>query len=104
MTARDGEDILMEVGSYFLVLPMEQADRVHSNEDNLRRMMQENPNDDGPLFLSALLYEENGMLDEAVQIYGELAQRIVPQEWVQAHMAELINKLGWDKLPVGRPR
>src|SRR5437773_803901 len=42
VSARDGDDTLAEVGSYFEVLPKEQADGVHSVEESLQRMMKEN--------------------------------------------------------------
>ena len=40
----------------------------------------------GPRFLLAFLYEENGMVDEAARVYGELADRMQPQDWVQGHL------------------
>ncbi len=97
VTARDGEDTLTEAGSYFQVLPGEQAEQVRASESNLRRLLQDNPADNGPRFLLAFLYEENGMLDEAARIYGELADRMGRQDWVQNRLLELMNKLGWDK-------
>jgi len=104
VTARNGEDELTEVGTYFQVLPKEQVDRVRSSEENLRHMMEANPADNSPLFLLAFLYDENGMLDEAARSYGELARRIGSQEWVQARLTELMNKLGWQKLESAPPR
>lgn len=104
VTAREDEDILTEAGSYFQVLPQDQAERVRSAESGLRQMLQDNPADNGPRFLLAFLYEENGMLDEAARMYGEVIQQMGPQEWVQARLTELMNKLGWDKLESGPPR
>ncbi len=104
VTARNGEDTLTEAGSYFQVLTEEQAGRVRSSEESLQRMTQENPTDNGPLFLRAFLYEENNMLDEAARTYSDLAQRIGPHEWVQARLTELMNKLGWDKIDTNSPK
>lgn len=101
VTARDGEDVLTEAGTYFQLLASDQAERVRSTESNLRRMMEESPADNGPRFLLAFLYEDNGMLDEAARIYGELADRMGRQEWVQGRLNELMNKLGWDRLESG---
>ncbi|MBI4465470.1 MAG: hypothetical protein HY647_12255 [Acidobacteria bacterium] len=101
VTAREGEETLTEAGSYFQVLSREQADQVRAAEASLRRMSQENPSDNGPLFLLAFLYEGNEMLDEAARVYGELAQRMGPQDWVQGRLTELMNKLGWVRLESG---
>lgn len=104
VTAREGEETITEAGSFFQVLPNDQAEQVRSAEGGLQRLRQESPADNGPLFLLAFLYEENGMLDEAVRVYGELAQRMGPQEWVQGHINELMGKLGWDRLESGASR
>ncbi len=104
VTARDGEDTLTESGSYFQVLPTDQASSVRSMESNLRRALQENPADNGPRFLLAFLYEENGMLDEAAYLYSELADRMGPQEWVGNRLMDLMNRLGWDKPDSGPSR
>jgi cytochrome c-type biogenesis protein CcmH/NrfG len=85
------------VGSYFQVLPKDQADQVRSSEEGLRALIQANPADNSPMFLLAFLYEDNGMLDEAARIYGELAKKIGPQDWVQTQLTGLMNKLGWSK-------
>jgi len=99
VTAHDAEDTLTEVGAYFQVLPEDQAERVRSSEASLRRMMSEHPADNGALFLLAFLHDENGMPDQAARAYGALVERMGPQEWVQARLSELMNKLGWQKLP-----
>jgi hypothetical protein len=104
VTARDGQDVLTEAGTFFQVLPQEAAERVRAAESNLRRMMQENPADNGPRFLLAFLYEDHEMLDEAARVYGELADRMGKQDWVQGRLNELMNKLGWDRLDSGSPR
>ena len=96
VTAREDEEIVTEAGSYFQVLPQGQAEQVHSTEGNLRRMLEENPADNGPRFLLIFLYEENDMLDEAARVYGELTARIGTHEWIQNRLAELLSKLGWD--------
>ena len=104
VTASDGEDMLTEAGSYFQVLPNDKAEQVRSLESNLRRMLQDNPADNGPLFLLAFLYEENGMLDEAALLYGELHDRMGSQAWIQGRMYELMNKLGWYEQEPELPR
>jgi hypothetical protein len=103
VTARNVEEVLADAGSYFTVLPKEQADGVRSAEDSLRRMIQENPSDSGPLFLLAFLYDENGMLDQAAWTYSELAQTIGPQQSIQSRLTELMNMLGWAKLESRSP-
>jgi len=104
VTAGDGQDVLTEAGTFFQVLPQEAAERVRSAEGNLRRMMEGNPADNGPRFLLAFLYEDHEMLDEAARVYGELADRMGKQDWVQGRLNELMNKLGWDRLDSGSPR
>ena len=44
------------------------------------------------------------MLDEAVRVYGELAQRMGSQDWVESRMNDLMGKLGWDRLESGAPQ
>ena len=97
VSAHDADDTLTDVGSYFQVLPKDQADQVRSSEEGLRALIQANPADNSPMFLLAFLYEDNGMLDEAARIYGELAKKIGPQDWVQTQLTGLMNKLGWSK-------
>lgn len=96
VTASDGEESLSEAASYFQVLPSDQADAVRSAEATLRKTIQENPADNGPRFLLAFLYEENGILHEAALVYDELAQRMGPQDWVRSRRDELHGKLGWN--------
>ncbi|HEY7678867.1 MAG TPA: hypothetical protein VIC04_00005 [Terriglobia bacterium] len=98
VTAREDRETISEVGSYFQVLPSEQAERVRAEETALRQLRAANPADNGPLFLLAFLYEENGMLDAAARLYGELSQRMGPQDWVQARLNDLMSRLGWDRL------
>lgn len=98
VTAREGEDIITEATSSFQLLSAEQAERVNAGADNLRRLLQERPGDNGPRFLLAFLYDENGMLDEAARVYSELNDAMGPQEWVQGRLGELLKKLGWDKV------
>ena len=97
VTARDSQDTLMEVGTYFQILPAEQAEEVRSAETGLRRLIAENPSDSVPRFLLAFLYEERGMLDEAVRLYQELGSQTGSQPWVEVRLNELMNKLGWDR-------
>lgn len=101
VTAREGQDTLVEAGSYFRVLPSEQAEQVRATESTLRQALQDNPADNGPRFLLAFLYEQNEMLDQAARVYGELADRMGPQDWVQRRLNALMNKLGWDRVESG---
>ena len=101
VTAREGEDTLVEAGSFFQVLPDERAEQVRDTESALRQLLQDNPSDNGPRFLLAFLYEEHGMLDEAARVYGQLADRMGPQAWVQGRLTQLLNKLGWDRVQSG---
>ena len=103
VTARDSEDTLTEAGAYFQVLPAEQAEKVRATESSLRQMLEANPSENGPRFLLAFLYEENGMLDEAARVYAELADRMGPQEWIKTRLNDLMKKLGWDKPDSGKP-
>jgi len=102
VAARDGDDTLMEAGSYFQILPQWQADEVRQDETTLRSVFAENARDISPLFSLAFLYDQHNMLDQAAKIYGELSQKIRPQEWVQARITELMNKMGWDRLEPGK--
>ena len=97
VTARDAQETLMEVGTYFQILSAEQAEDVRSSEAGLRRLIAENPGDSVPRFLLAFLYEERGMLDEAARLYQELASQTGSQPWVEVRLNELRNKLGWDR-------
>ena len=101
VTAREGEDTLVEAGSFFQVLPDERAEQVRATESALRQLLQDNPSDNGPRFLLAFLYEEHGMVDQAARVYGELADRMGPQAWVQGRLIQLLNKLGWDRVESG---
>ncbi|MBI2815836.1 MAG: hypothetical protein HYX72_02735 [Acidobacteria bacterium] len=98
ITASDGQRILSEASASFQLLPQEQAERVRWSEESLRRMITEHPGDNAALFLIAFLYEQNGLFDQAVLAYAELAHRIGPQNWVEARLVNLMNNLGWEKL------
>jgi len=104
VTARQGEETLTEAGSYFQVLSADQAAAVRSDEATLQRLRELNHDDNSALFLLAFLYEDNGMLDEAARLYGELAGRLGSQDWVQGRLNELMGKLGWDRLESGPPK
>jgi len=104
VTARTDGDAVGEAGSTFQVMPGDQAETVRHAVADLEQQRSGNPADNGPLFLLAFLYEDNGMLDEAVRVYGELAQRMGPQDWVQSRMNDLMGKLGWDRLESGPPQ
>ena len=104
VTAREGDETLTEAGSFFQVLPREQAEHVHAAEATLLSLRQDDPADNGPLFLLAFLYEDNGMLDQAVRVYGELTPRMSSQDWLQGRINDLLGKLGWDRLESGPPR
>lgn len=101
VAALDGEETLEEVKTYFQVLPADQADQVRNAEAALKKALQETPADNGPRFLLAFLYEEHGMIDEAARTYGELADRMGPQDWVRTRLSELMLRLGWDRLEGG---
>lgn len=92
VTARGGDDLLAETGTWFQVLPEEQAQRFRREADELERMLKENPRDEGPRFLLAFLYDENGLLDEAVHAYAQLRSA----DWAQARVQQLLGKLGWE--------
>lgn len=98
IAARSGEDTLDEAASFFQLLPAEQAERVQATERSLQAMIQNDPADNGPRFLLAFLYDDNGVLDEAARCYGELSKRMGPQDWIQGRLHELMRKLGWDRL------
>lgn len=102
MAQREG-DIIDEAGSTFQVMPDEQAAKVRAAVAELQKQRAANPTENGPLFLLAFLYEDNGMLDDAVRVYGELAQRMGSQGWVQSRMNDLMAQLGWDRLESGLP-
>ena len=104
VTARDGEDTISEMGSFFQVLPGDQADAIRNTEAGLRKGLADSPADNGPRFLLAFMYEENGMLDAALRVYAELSDKMGPQDWVQARQNELMIKLGWDRLDTAPPR
>jgi hypothetical protein len=104
VTAQRDGDAIDEAGSTFQVMAADQAGSVRSAAADLEKQRAANPSDNGPLFLLAFLYEDNGMLDEAVRVYGELAQRMGPQDWVQSRMNDLMSKLGWDRLESGAPQ
>lgn len=101
VTAQSNGDAIDEAGSSFQVMSGEQAATVRAAAAELEKQRAANPADNGPLFLLAFLYEDNGMLDEAVRVYGELAQRTGAQDWVQSRMNDLMGKLGWDRLESG---
>lgn len=96
VSARSGGEVFIEAGSHFELMPREQAERVRASQTELLRIIKDNPADDGPRFLLAFLYEENGMLDEAARLYEELTDRMGPQPWVQSRLAEISTKLGWE--------
>ncbi|MBI4478512.1 MAG: hypothetical protein HY651_00655 [Acidobacteria bacterium] len=104
VTAQNGGEALDEAGSSFQVMPSDQADKVRAAAAELENQRTANPTDNGPLFLLAFLYEDSGMLDEAVRVYDELARRMGPQDWVQSRMNDLMGKLGWDRLESGPPQ
>jgi hypothetical protein len=104
VTAQSSGETIDEAGSTFQVMPGDQAEAVRNAIAELEKQRSVNPSDNGPLFLLAFLYEDNGMLDEAVRVYGDLAQQMGPQDWVQSRMNDLMGKLGWDRLESGAPQ
>jgi hypothetical protein len=104
VTAQRDGDVLDEAGSTFQVMAGDQAEAVRNAVVDLERQRAANPTDNAPLFLLAFLYEDNGMLDEAVRAYGELTEAMGSQDWVQSRMNDLMAKLGWDRLESGPPQ
>jgi hypothetical protein len=102
--ALQGSETLDAASSNFQLLADEQASQVRISEASLLQLRQASPSDNGPLFLLAFLYEENGMFDQAARIYGELAQRMGEQEWVQVRLRDLMVRLRWDSLDVDPAR
>src|SRR5581483_1792216 len=101
VTARQGEEPVDQAASFFQLLPADQAEQVRTAEASLLKLREDNPSDNGPLFLLAFLYEDNGMLDQAVRVYSELKQRMGPQDWLDSRINELTGKLGWERVETG---
>lgn len=101
VTAFENNENVAEVGSYFQLLPSDKAALVKESEAGLLEMRKAAPDDSGPLFLLAFLYEDNGMLDAAARTYGQLSTNMGQQEWVQSRLNDLMGKLGWDRLESG---
>lgn len=85
--AQKGEETIEEAGSQFRVLPRDQAESVLQSAEEIGRMAGGKDGDRLRRLLLALLYDTNGMLDEAMQAYA--AAEDVP--WVRARIAELKN-------------
>jgi hypothetical protein len=93
-----------DVGTSFSVLPAATATQVKESEAGLQALAKASPDDNGPLFLLAFLYEDNGMLDSAARVYAQLKTRMGDQDWVQGRLNELMGKLGWDRLESGEAK
>ncbi|HWP85716.1 MAG TPA: hypothetical protein VNN17_11030 [Terriglobia bacterium] len=104
VTAKANGEAIEDAGTNFQVMPSDQAEKIRSAVAELEKQRIADPSDNGVLFLQAFLYEDNGMLDEAVRAYSDMAQRMGPQEWVQSRINDLMGKLGWDRLESGRPQ
>lgn len=104
VTAFENADNVAEVGSYFQTLPAPDATRIKESESGLLAMAKATPDDNGPLFLLAFLYEDNGMLDAAARVYTQLKSRMGETDWVQGRLNELMGKLGWDRLESGEAK
>ena len=99
--AFENNESLADVGTNFSVLPAASVTSVKQAEDGLLALAKAAPDDSGPLFLLAFLYEDNGMLDAAARTYTQIKTRMGEQDWVQGRLNELMGKLGWDRLESG---
>ena len=104
VTAFENNENVAEVGSFFQTLPGDTATQITDSEGGLLALAKAAPDDNGPLFLLAFLYEDNGMIDAAARVYGQLNTRMGAQDWVQGRLNELMGKLGWDRLESGEAR
>ena len=104
VVALENNENLADVGTNFTVLPAATAASVKESEAGLLALSKASPDDNGPLFLLAFLYEDNGMLDAAARAYGQLHQRMGQQDWVQGRLNDLMGKLGWDRLESGEAK
>lgn len=98
VVARDGDETLAEAGTFFQTLNDAQYKEFRTAEVDLRQQITQSPNDNGPRFLLAFLYEENGLLEEAVRSYAELTDRLGPNDWLNFQTIKLLNRLGWEKV------
>ena len=98
VTAKSNDDTLDEAVASFQVMPSDQAEKVRASAADLEKLRAANPGDNAPLFLLAFLYEDNGMLDQAVAVYSQLPKNTGSQDWVQTRLSDLMGKLGWDKV------
>ena len=57
-----------------------------------------------PLILVMRPSIETGGTNEFTRVYGEVESSIASQPWIQSRLAELMGKLGWDRLESGSPR
>lgn len=104
VVAFENNENLADVGTNFTVLPASTASQVRQSEANLLALSKAAPDDSGPLFLLAFLYEDNGMLDAAARTYAQIKARMGEQDWVQGRLNEIMGKLGWDRLESGEAR
>lgn len=104
VVAFENTESLADVGTNFTVLPAATATSVKEAEAGLLALSKAAPDDSGPLFLLAFLYEDNGMTDAAARTYAQIKTRMGEQEWVQGRLNELMGKLGWDRLESGEAR
>ena len=98
VSAKDSNDVLAEAGTFFQTLPQTQYAEFQAAETDLRKQIAASPNDNGPRFLLAFLYEENGLLEDAARAYNDLTQRLGPNDWLNFRMISVLNRLGWDKV------
>ena len=80
-----------DVGTSFSVLPAATATQVKESEAGLQALAKASPDDNGPLFLLAFLYEDNGMTDAAARVYAQLKSRMGDQDWVQGRLNDLME-------------
>ena len=93
-----------DVGTSFSVLAADAAKQLKESAAGLQALAKASPDDNGPLFLLAFLYEDNGMTDAAARVYAQLKSRMGDQDWVQGRLNDLMGKLGWDRLDSGEAK
>ncbi len=98
VSAKDSNEVLAEAGTFFQILPDGQYREFQAAESDLRKQIDAAPNDNGPRFLLAFLYEENGLLEQAARSYDDLTKRLGPNDWLNYRMVSVLNRLGWEKV------
>lgn len=89
VAARAPQEIISEVSTTFRVLPEDQVTELRKAEEILRRANDDRRDNTAPRILRAFLYEEFGLLNQAAELYRELAAEPNCPEWVNSRLAEL---------------